>query len=179
VRFPNLSSIEWTAPLAGGEALHLGRGFPRLRNVTTSIVLPAPVAVALTAGWPARKATGWLYRRRSVRKFIEQLTAGTAGPDEASRRSQHFQVMARSMTATRLSAVVASGSDPYGITGTIAALGARQLVDGEPNAVGVISTDRAFGAKSFLQALEPYGVQVKYVEPTERSGARQEMAAAR
>jgi short subunit dehydrogenase-like uncharacterized protein len=179
VRFPERSSIDWTIPLPGGEALHLARAYPRLKDVTTNIVLPAPLAVAVTAGWPTRKVTEWLYRKNSVRAAVERMTARTPGPDEASRRAQRFQVMARCPNATRLQAVIVSGSDVYGITGTIAALGARLLVDGEPKAVGVISTNQAFGARPFLEALEPYGIRLTYVEGRAEPGAPRAAAGTR
>jgi hypothetical protein len=92
-----------------------------------------------------------------VEALIER---GPEGPTPSQRAAQRFKVLARGRGAEGERTVLATGVDPYGITGTLAALGAKMLVDGAPRAVGVVSTDRAFGAAVFLEALVPFGVSL-------------------
>jgi short subunit dehydrogenase-like uncharacterized protein len=158
IRFFSRRATSWTIPFPGGEALHLPKRFPRLRNVTTNLAVSKPLAAALTLAWPARKPIGRLHRRGLLRLVSKWIEARPEGPDEATRRLQRFEVLARGDEES--AALSAVGSDAYGVTGTIAALAAKILIEAGPRDVGVISTDRAFGARDFLKELEPYGVRV-------------------
>jgi hypothetical protein len=91
---------------------------------------------------------------------LDKIESGPEGPEPEARAAQRFKVLARGRGAARERGVLVTGRDPYGITGVIAALGAKLLTQGEPHTTGVVSTDQAFGARAFLDALRPHGVEV-------------------
>jgi short subunit dehydrogenase-like uncharacterized protein len=151
---------ELAIPFPGGEALHLVRSYPWIKHVTTNLVVPSALAVGAMALWSARPAIGLAQRAGAIEPVLRWIDAQPEGPAEAERRKQPFKVYARGRGNNHVRGVVASGVDPYGITGTIAALGAKLLLAGAPRATGVISTDQAFGARRFLDELAPFGVSV-------------------
>ncbi|MBK9000747.1 MAG: saccharopine dehydrogenase NADP-binding domain-containing protein [Myxococcales bacterium] len=158
VTWPDSGKREPASPFPGGEALHLVRSHPEVLNVTTNLAMPARVALPLMAGWSARP----LLRAASKAGLFEPLRrivqAGPEGPSDEARAKSGFKVLARGKSDVAERGVLIKGQDAYGITGVMAALGAKLLCEGEPRAVGVISTDQAFGAEAFLKALEPFGV---------------------
>jgi hypothetical protein len=107
---------------------------------------------------------GLLEKSGAFGPLFRGIDTTAEGPTEATRRKQSFQVLARGKGSGSTASVLVTGVDPYGITGIIAALGARLLSDGPPRATGVVSTDQAFGAQTFLDALASFGVH------TERHG---------
>jgi len=151
---------ELAIPFPGGEALHLVRSYPWIKNVTTNLVVPRPLAMGAMALWSARPAIGLAQRAGAMAPVLSWIDSQPEGPAAAERRKQPFKVYARVRGNNHVRGVVASGVDPYGITGTIVALGAKLLLDGAPRATGVISTNQAFGAERFLRQLEPFGVSV-------------------
>jgi short subunit dehydrogenase-like uncharacterized protein len=160
VVIPGRSRSELAVPFPGGEALHLARAHPEIQNVTTNLVLPDAMAMAVMAGWTARPALGLLRRLGALEPIIERIDEGPEGPSESDRARQQFHVLARGRGPGRSRGVLVTGKDAYGITGIIAALGAKLLLQGDPLVPGVVSTDQAFGAGNFLEALVPYGVAV-------------------
>lgn len=161
VRFPDGDGRdELAVPFPGGEALHLPASAPLVRNVSTNLVLPTPAALGAMAMYALRPALGWFGKVGAFAPVEALIERGPEGPTPSQRAAQDFKVLARGRGAEGERTVLATGVDPYGITGTIAALGAKMLVEGPPCAVGVVSTDRAFGAAAFLDALVPFGVRV-------------------
>ena len=151
---------ELSVPFPGGEALFLARVHPQVRNVTTNLALPARLAAPLMAAWSARPLWRALSKTGAfdvARRFID---ASPEGPEESSRKHAGFRTLARGRSEVATRAVMVTGQDAYGITGVIAALGAKLLLEGEPRMAGVVSTDQAFGAQAFLDALAPHGVRV-------------------
>jgi len=160
VTWPDSGKREPAVPFPGGEALHLARAHPHVLNVTTNLAMPAKIALPMMAVWSARPALGLLEKTGAfepIRRFID---AGPEGPSEAQRKKNGFKVLARGESRGARRAVLVKGTDGYGITGVIAALGAKMLLEGAPLAYGVVSTDQAFGAQRFLDALAPHGVSV-------------------
>ena len=149
---------ELGVPFPGGEALHLARAHPQVKNVTTNLALPARLAAPLMAAWSARPLWRALSKTGAfdlARRFID---AGAEGPEESSRKQAGFRTLARGRSEVATRGVMVTGQDAYGVTGIIAALGAKLLLEGEPRMAGVVSTDQAFGAQAFLDALAPHGV---------------------
>jgi hypothetical protein len=136
------------------------RSNPQVRNVSTNIVLAPRLAPFAMSLWSSRPVLAVLERSGAFAPLFRGIDFTAEGPDEDSRRKQEFQVLARGKGRDGTACVLATGADPYGITGVIAALGARMLSTGAPRATGVVSTDQAFGAASFLEALAAFGVQV-------------------
>ncbi len=159
VRFPG-GNHELSVPFPGGEALHLPHTYPWLRNITTNLVLPGPLALAGTMMWSAQPAVRLLSRAGGMKPVLRWIDSQPEGPSQASRRKQPFKVYARGRGNNHTRGVVVTGVDPYGTTGTIAALGAKLLLEGAPRATGVVSTNQAFGARRFLDELAPFGVSV-------------------
>jgi short subunit dehydrogenase-like uncharacterized protein len=160
VTMPESDRIELAVPFPGGEALHLSRAHPQVLNVTTNLVLPDRMAIALMGAWSMRPALRTLGRLGALDTVLHKIDEGPEGPSDDERERQAFKVLARGGGGGRGRSVLATGRDPYGITGVIAALGAKLLTEGPPHAVGVVSTDQAFGARAFLDALRPHGVEV-------------------
>jgi short subunit dehydrogenase-like uncharacterized protein len=160
VRMPDSDKTELAVPFPGGEALHLARAHPEVANVTTNLVLPERMALALMGGWSLRSLLKPLSRLGALDPLLDKIDQGPEGPSEADRQSARFKVLARGTGKGRSRGVLATGCDPYGVTGVIAALAAKLLLEGQPLAAGVVSTDQAFGARAFLDRLAPYGVQI-------------------
>lgn len=151
---------ELAIPFPGGEALHLPHSYPWIKNITTNLVMPRPVAAAAMTFWSARPALRLVQLAGGLKPVLRWIDSQPEGPSEASRRKTPFKVYARGKGNNHVRGVVVSGIDPYGITGTISALGAKLLLDGAPKASGVVSTNQAFGAQRFLDELAPSGVSV-------------------
>ncbi len=160
VKMPGSDAIELAVPFPGGEALHLARAHPQVKDVTTNLVLPHRLALALMGGWSLRPGLKLLGKLGALDPVLDRIDAGPEGPTPEQRQAQAFKVLARGRGDRRERGVLATGADPYGITATIAALGAKLLCEGAPHMTGVVSSDQAFGARSFLDALAPYGVSV-------------------
>jgi hypothetical protein len=159
VKMPGSAKVELAVPFPGSEALFLHRAYPHLKNVTTNLVLPNGMAIGAMALVSAQPALRLLGRAGALAPILSRIDSGADGPTPETRREQHFKVLARGRGHLEKS-VLAMGVDPYGITGVIAALGAKMLLDGAPKKTGVVSPDQAFGAKTFLDALAPHGVRV-------------------
>lgn len=160
VTWPDSGKREPASPFPGGEALHLVRSHPEVLNVTTNLAMPARVALPLMTAWSARPLLRVAEKAGLFEPLRRLVQAGPEGPSDESREKSGFKVLARGRSDVASRGVLIKGHDGYGITGVIAALGAKLLCAGDPKAVGVISTDQAFGAAAFLQELEPFGVTV-------------------
>lgn len=160
VTWPDSGKREPASPFPGGEALHLVRTHPEVVNVTTNLAMPAKVALPLMAAWSARPLVRSLSKAGLLEPIRRRVQEGPEGPSDEARAKAAFKVLARGKSDQHERGVLVKGHDPYGITGVIAALGAKLLCEGDPRAVGVISTDQAFGAAAFLEALAPFGVSV-------------------
>jgi short subunit dehydrogenase-like uncharacterized protein len=159
VKMPGSARSEPAIPFPGGEALHLVHTHPDVKNVTTNLVVPRRLAAPLMLGWSSRKLVGLLDAVGALEPVRRRIDRGPEGPSEAQREKTGFKVLARGKSEVATRGVLVTGTDPYGITGMIAALGAKLLCDPGPLVTGVVSTDQAFGAKNFLEALAPWGVR--------------------
>ncbi len=160
VQMPGRDRVEVAVPFPGGEALHLARVHPQVKNVTTNLVLPSRLALSMMGAWSLRPVLKVLASAGALEPVKRRIDAGPAGPTDAQREGQDFQVLARGRSDTSQRGVLVTGRDPYGITGVIAALGAKFLVNGAPRVTGVVSTNQAFGVDAFFDALAPHGVVV-------------------
>jgi hypothetical protein len=133
---------------------------PQVKNVTTNLVLPSKLAVPMMGVWSARPVLRGLARLGALEPLKRRIDELPEGPTEDVRARQDFQVLARGKSERGTRAILVTGRDPYGITGVIAALGAKLLCHAPPRATGVVSTDQAFGTLEFLDALAPHGVAV-------------------
>jgi short subunit dehydrogenase-like uncharacterized protein len=158
IQLPELPRPLAAFPIPGGEALHLPRSRPGLRAVTTQLLSSPRGTLPLIAGWAAGPALAWLERAGALGPVLRRIERGPVGPSDEQRQAQRFSIYAVARVGSASHTVVVSGTDAYGCTAHIVALGTKLLCEGEPLAVGVISTDRAFGARAFLRLLEPYGV---------------------
>jgi short subunit dehydrogenase-like uncharacterized protein len=159
VKMPGSAKVELAVPFPGSEALFLHREHQHLKNVTTNLVLPSKLAFGAMALVSVQPALRLLARAGALAPILSRIDAGPEGPSDEARREQHFKVLARGRGHVEKS-VMAVGVDPYGVTGVIAALGAKMLLEGAPKRTGVVSPDQAFGARTFLDALAPHGVHV-------------------
>ena len=147
------------APFPGGEALHLPRLAPSLRNVTTNLVLPAPAAWAMTAGLALRGLMRAL-EGSALQRWIEgRIDAGAEGPRDAEAEAAKWAVLVRARGPFGETFARADGHDVYGVSGTLAALGGLWLAEGRARTAGVVSTGEAFDPAAFLDALADRGVR--------------------
>jgi short subunit dehydrogenase-like uncharacterized protein len=159
VKMPGSAKVELAVPFPGSEALFLHRAHPQLKNVTTNLVMPRGLAIGAMALVSVQPAIRLLSKAGALKPVLAKIDSGPEGPTVEARREQHFKVLARGRGHVEKS-VMAMGVDPYGTTGIIAALGAKLLLEGPPKKTGVVSPDQAFGAKTFLDRLAPFGVTV-------------------
>jgi len=160
VIMPDRGIVELSIPFPGAEALHLGRACPSVRNATGNLIMPNGQAMAAMAIIGLTPILQLLIRPPLLAAIGRQIDRGPEGPDPTQRLAQTFAVLARGLTGQGAGKeVMVSGADAYGVTGIIAALGARLLVADGPCATGVISTPEAFGAGPFLHALESWDIR--------------------
>lgn len=89
-------------------------------------------------------------------EIIESLPEG---PDEDSRRTQHFTyVLDASGTGGRHVRGIVQGPDTYGTTAVIAVESARRLI-ADPAKPGVLAPAQAYSPTAFLDFLIPHGIQ--------------------
>ena len=165
--WPSLSRVAWpdqrsrrAIAIPGGEALQLPLGHPALIETNTYLVGSLGALLPLALAWCARPALRALRRLGLLARIARLVGGGSEGPSDAERRSQRFQILARGSGGSETSEVLLSGTDAYGTTARAVALGAKQLLEGAPLEVGVVSTDRAFGARQFLAALSAHGIEL-------------------
>lgn len=164
VCFPDDGSVEYAVPFPGGEAIHLVKLHPQLKNVSTNLVVPSRLAAPLMAAWSLKGAYKRAYERGWLEDVEARIDQGSEGPSADQRRQQAFKVLAQGSVNGKSGSersVLVTGFDPYGITARCIAVGAKWLVTKEAQNVGVVDTASAFGASEFLQALEPHGVRVE------------------
>jgi short subunit dehydrogenase-like uncharacterized protein len=155
VRFPDEDFDRTAMSFPGGEVLSAPRFAPTVRDVRCYLVVTPAVALALPLA--TRLATPIL--RAPLLRWVERrIDAGAFGPGD-ERRAQAWWVQARVRApGSRGTRVTVSGYDAYGVTGVIAALGARWLCDGRAERAGVVTSALAFAPRAFLDALAPAGV---------------------
>ncbi|MCA9646772.1 MAG: saccharopine dehydrogenase NADP-binding domain-containing protein [Myxococcales bacterium] len=161
--FPDNGATELAVPFPGGEAIHLIKQHPQLKNVSTNLVVPKGLAAPLMAAWSLKHVYKRVYERGLLKDIEARIDQGSEGPSDDVRRQQAFKVLAVGSVGGKHGteqSVLVTGTDPYGITARCIAIGAKWLVTKEAQNVGVVDTASAFGAREFLQALEPYGVRV-------------------
>ncbi|MGN9844172.1 saccharopine dehydrogenase family protein [Nonomuraea sp. H19] len=89
-------------------------------------------------------------------EIIESLPEG---PDEDSRRTQHFTyVLDATSTDGRRARGIVQGPDTYGTTAVIAVESARRLI-ADPAKPGVLAPAQAYHPTAFLDFLIPHGIQ--------------------
>ncbi len=159
VRFPGRSRSSVAVPFPGTEALFLSRAYPNVKNVSTNLVMPKAAAYAAMGLWSVRGALRPLAGIGALSWLEARIDAGAEGPDESARQSQNFTVLAQGHGRSGSPAVTIHGSDPYGITGMLAAQGAHWLRQDGPQRPGVVSSAEAFGAKRILGELAPHDVR--------------------
>lgn len=153
-------------PIPGGEALHLARSFPELGRIRTHLVLPAPLALAASSSWlfrPLLAASVAAPLRQAIERRID---AGSEGPADAARRRVRYRVLAEARGPAGEASAEVSGRDVYGVTGVLIAQATRRLLREAPRATGVVSGDRAFGARELLGDLAPHGAELTVTRRT-------------
>lgn len=93
------------------------------------------------------------------RGITPELVAGMAdGPDEVTRRTGRWLMLAEATGGGRTVRGWVEGSDVYGSTAVIAVAGAVRLAIGDTPA-GVLAPAQAFDPAGFLNSLAPHGVR--------------------
>lgn len=148
----------YAAPFPGGEALHFPRMAPSLQNVTTNIILPSIAVRAMGALFALRPLLR-SFQGSSLQSWFERrIDAGREGPTDEEARAAQWTVLARAQGPYGEALARADGKDVYGISATIAALGAMFLAEKRSRTAGVVCTAAAFDPVEFLDRLSDRGV---------------------
>ncbi|WP_327587956.1 saccharopine dehydrogenase NADP-binding domain-containing protein [Nonomuraea sp. NBC_00507] len=160
---------------AGGMAYHDGDWRPGMPARHTAIRLPGQSEATPVMAFPVSEVVT-IPRHIRVR-HVEGLTEAALGdrlntpltpqiieslpegPDEDSRRTQHFTyVVDATSTDGRRARGIVQGPDTYGTTAVIAVESARRLI-ADPAKPGVLAPAQAYHPTAFLDFLIPHGIQ--------------------
>ena len=123
------------------------------RRCKTFMAMPRGAVVGLgLGGW----ALPTLLRSPLGRRARRRAGAGPVGPSPSQRAATRFTILVEALGARRFRRATVRGVDPYGITGTLLAEGARRLLCSEglvPDAAGVLAPAQAFRPEPFFAAL--------------------------
>lgn len=160
---------------AGGMAYHDGDWHPGMPARHTAITLPGQSEATPVMAFPVSEvvtiprhirvrhvqglteaALGDRLNTPLTPQIIENLPEG---PDEDSRRTQHFTYVldATGIDGRRARGIV-QGPDTYGTTAVIAVESARRLI-ADPAKPGVLAPAQAYHPTAFLDFLIPHGIQ--------------------
>lgn len=140
----------------------------KVREVRVFMAMPRAAARVLSATGVAVSAL----MRSPIGSLVSSVIGeGTSGPNDATRRSDTFQVRV-DVRGTRSGEpeerrIILSGRDVYGLTAAIVRQGAQLLVTGRNTATGVLPPAGAFQPKHFLDGLQAEGLAY---EPVEKVG---------
>ncbi|MGP3913886.1 hypothetical protein [Nonomuraea sp. 10N515B] len=170
------SLVETTDAIkAGGMTYHDGDWRPGMPARHTAITLPGQSEATPVMAFPVSEVVT-IPRHIRVR-HVQGLTEAALGaqlntpltpeiiqslpegPDEDSRRTQHFTyVLDATSTDGRRARGIVRGPDTYGITAVIAVESARRLI-AEPAKPGELAPAQAYHPTAFLDFLIPHGIQ--------------------
>jgi short subunit dehydrogenase-like uncharacterized protein len=160
---------------AGGLAYHDGDWRPGMPARRPAITLPGQSEATPVTAFPVPEVVTipCHVRVRHVQGLTEaalgdrlntpltpQIIEGLPeGPDEDSRRTQHFTyVLDATGTDGRRARGIVQGPDTYGTTAVIAVESARRLIT-DPAKPGVLAPAQAYHPTTFLDSLIPHGIQ--------------------
>lgn len=132
------------------------------RRVRTFFALPPSRVRLLSLAWPlvdAARRLPWTASRLAAR-----AAAAKEGPSAESRAKATFAILAEARSATgATSRALATGRDPYGLTGASAAEAALRLARGDVAGRGVLTPSQAFPVEPFARALSAFDLKVERV----------------
>ncbi|MFB4285787.1 trans-acting enoyl reductase family protein [Nonomuraea sp. MTCD27] len=147
----------------GMPARHTAIRLPGQSGATPVMAFPVPEVVTIPRHIRVRHVEGLteaaLGDRLNIPLTPEIIESLPEGPDEGSRRTQHFTyVVDATGTDGRRARGVVQGPDTYGTTAVIAVEGARRLI-ADPAKPGVLAPAQAYHPTAFLDFLIPHGIQ--------------------
>jgi short subunit dehydrogenase-like uncharacterized protein len=149
--FPAPFGARTAISFPSGEVITVPRHVPAHRVQTYLSLPPGPLgAVASRAGGffgaVARSPLMGIARRR--------VAGAPEGPTPGQREVNDFAVAATATRGFESAHVCITGTDVYGTTGEIVALGVARLLDGGPRCAGVCAPAEAFDARESLAQLD-------------------------
>ena len=147
----------------GIPARHTAISLPGQSATTPVMAFPVPEVVTIPRHIRVRHVEGLteaaLGDRLTTPLTPEIIESLPEGPDEDSRRTQHFTYVLDAIgTDGRRARGIVEGHDTYGTTAVIAVESARRLID-DPVEPGVLAPAQAYPPTAFLDFLVPHGVQ--------------------
>ncbi|MGP4105106.1 saccharopine dehydrogenase family protein [Nonomuraea sp. KM90] len=147
----------------GMPARHTAIRLPGQSEATPVMAFPVPEVVTIPRHIRVRHVEGLteaaLGDRLNTPLTPEIIESLPEGPDEGSRRTQHFTyVVDATGTDGRRARGIVQGPDTYGTTAVIAVEGARRLI-ADPAKPGVLAPAQAYHPTAFLDFLIPHGIQ--------------------
>ncbi len=135
------------------------------RVVRTFFMMPAGKARKMHLLWPL---TDLISRLPLVDRWAERRAPGSnQGPSADQRERSSFRILGEATTDEgQVRRVMASGQDPYGMTGVAAARGALAIARGEVEETGVLTPTQALGPDWAPKALPEFDLEVQVLEET-------------
>jgi short subunit dehydrogenase-like uncharacterized protein len=159
VRFPGEQETFHAVAIPGGDVVMLPVDIPPLQSASCHVVLPRSEARVLAMVVHLQPHLRRLLTPR-VLSWLDGLVARRHRDPTASERvAAVWKVFVHGRSPSGSHVFVASGRDPYAISGVLAAETAARLADGRARDAGVMTTGRALVAADFLDALKPHGVR--------------------
>ncbi|MEV4163199.1 saccharopine dehydrogenase family protein [Nonomuraea dietziae] len=148
---------------SGMPARHAAIRLPGQSKATPVMAFPVPEVVTIPRHIRVRHVEGLteaaLGDRLNIPLTPEIIDSLPEGPDEDSRRTQHFTyVLDATSTNGRRARGIVQGPDTYGTTAVIAVESARRLIT-DPAKPGVLAPAQAYHPTAFLDLLVPHGIQ--------------------
>lgn len=153
-------------PMPWGEAVAASFPSPEVYTVprhtgadSVRVYMAAPKRLAQLTKW-AGPAVKWA--ARAVGPLLPKIVAKTAeGPEEGARSRARFAIRAEARAGAKMASATLRGTDPYGITAAIIALGASRLVEKGAPAAGVLSATELVSPREALDDLGAHGFPVE------------------
>jgi short subunit dehydrogenase-like uncharacterized protein len=147
----------------GMPARHTAIKLPGQSEATPVMAFPVPEVVTIPRHIRVRHVEGLteaaLGDRLNIPLTTEIIESLPEGPDEDSRRTQHFTyVLDATSTDGRRARGIVQGPDTYGTTAVIAVESAHRLI-ADPAKPGVLAPAQAYHPTAFLDFLIPHGIQ--------------------
>ena len=154
VTFPKEDNYRLGASFGGGTPLH-ARHYGQIREARSFLVMNEDIIRKMKR---YRRAAG-LLNLNLTKRLTDRLIDWKLPAEGPRTEETSFQVLARARRAGLGAQVCVSGKDPYRITAAIAVEGAIRFMAGEQHQSGAYALPSLLDPSTFLNALEPAGVQ--------------------
>lgn len=153
-------SMPWGEAMAASFPSPEAYSVPRHTGAdSVRVYMAVPKTMARLAHWAG---PGLAAAIRAAKPLLPSLMEKTSeGPDANARSQARFAIRAEARGSSKSASATLRGTDPYGITAAIIALGADRLVRGEALTGGVLAASELVPARRALDDLAEHGFPVE------------------